>query len=39
MPKSFLKKGALWNAGIFLSTKESIIFHFLNMQKLCLTNA
>src|SRR5210317_61752 len=31
--KKLLKKGALWNAGIFLSTKESIIFHFLNKQK------
>jgi len=31
--KKLVKKGALWNAGIFLSTKESIIFHFLNKQK------
>jgi mannose-1-phosphate guanylyltransferase len=31
--KILVKKGALWNAGIFLSTKESIIFHFLNKQK------
>jgi mannose-1-phosphate guanylyltransferase len=31
--KKLLKKKALWNAGIFLSTKESIIFHFLNKQK------
>lgn len=27
-----LKKSALWNAGIFMSTKESIIYHFLNRQ-------
>ena len=31
--KKLVKKGALWNAGIFLTTKESIIFHFLNKQK------
>jgi len=31
--QKLVKKGALWNAGIFLSTKESIIFHFLNKQK------
>ena len=31
--KKLIKKGALWNAGIFLSTKESLIFHFLNNQK------
>ena len=31
--KKLLKKKALWNAGIFLSTKESIIFHFLNKQR------
>ena len=31
--KKLVKKGALWNAGIFLSTKESIIFHFLNKQR------
>tara|TARA_B100000963_G_scaffold356030_1_gene375393 strand:+ start:38 stop:1237 length:1200 start_codon:yes stop_codon:yes gene_type:complete len=31
--KKLMKKNALWNAGIFLSTKESIIYHFLNNQK------
>ena len=31
--KKLIRKGALWNAGIFLSTKESLIFHFLNNQK------
>lgn len=31
--KKLIKKGALWNAGIFLSTKESLIYHFLNNQK------
>ena len=31
--KKLVKKRALWNAGIFLSTKESIIFHFLNKQR------
>ncbi len=31
--KKLIKKKALWNAGIFLSTKESLIFHFLNNQK------
>ena len=28
--KKLIKKGALWNAGIFLSTKESLVYHFLN---------
>jgi len=31
--KKLINRGALWNAGIFLSTKESLIFHFLNNQK------
>lgn len=31
--KKLIKKGALWNAGIFLSTKESIKYHFYNNQK------
>ena len=28
-----MKKNALWNAGIFLTTKETLEYHFLNNQK------
>jgi mannose-1-phosphate guanylyltransferase/mannose-6-phosphate isomerase len=31
--REIIKKGALWNAGIFMSTKENIIYHFMNEQK------
>ena len=31
--KKLMKKKALWNAGIFLTTKESLVYHFLNNQK------
>lgn len=30
--KNIIKKGGLWNAGIFMSTKENIIYHFMNEQ-------
>ena len=31
--REIIKKGGLWNAGIFMSTKENIIYHFMNEQK------
>ena len=31
--KKLMKKNALWNAGIFLTTKETLEYHFLNNQK------
>ena len=31
--KKLIKKKALWNAGIFLTSKETLIYHFLNNQK------
>ncbi len=31
--RQLIKKGALWNAGIFLSTKKSLIYHFSNKQR------
>ena len=31
--KKLMKKNALWNAGIFLSTKETLMNHFFNNQK------
>ena len=31
--KKLMKKNALWNAGIFLSTKETLVHHFLSNQK------
>ena len=33
-----IKKGGLWNAGIIMSTKENIIYHFMNEQKLLFKN-
>ena len=31
--KKLMKKNALWNAGIFLSTKETLVHHYLSNQK------
>ena len=36
--KKLIKKEALWNAGIFLSTKETLKYHFFNNQKKLFNN-
>tara|TARA_B100000963_G_scaffold360477_1_gene391497 strand:+ start:2802 stop:4001 length:1200 start_codon:yes stop_codon:yes gene_type:complete len=36
--KDLIKKKALWNAGIFLSNKENLIYHFLKNQKNMFSN-
>ncbi|MEL0242487.1 MAG: sugar phosphate nucleotidyltransferase [Pelagibacteraceae bacterium] len=36
--KNLIRKSALWNAGIFLSSKENLIFHFLKYQNKLFNN-